>query len=169
MKTTTDAGLGSVAFALRDAIARRNEAQYRRTLMRFLGTREGIRFVENLLRKPGASVAMQRSYRRLAPLMGLAKPSDLIAWMDEDRLMPTAVQKEGIELVSKFLPYLRFFCGWARTLRKDTTYAIAMTLILFEPVFEMFESLTIPKTAGKSSSNANRKPKRGEKVLTVTT
>jgi hypothetical protein len=125
---------------LRDAIGAGDERLYRQKLMQFLVTREGVSFVEAVLRRPSTLAVMRRSYRALSVPLDLKHPNDLVAWLLEDEATPVVINKDSRAVASMALPYFRFARGWARAAHKDSSYAVALALMFFEPVLQLCEA-----------------------------
>jgi hypothetical protein len=138
--------------ALRDAIDAGDERLYRQKLMQFLGTHEGLSFVETLIQRPNALAVMRRSYRALSPPLGLKHPKDLVAWLLADEATPVEVEENARDVVSMALPYFRFARESARAARKDLSYAIALAMTFFEPVLMLCEPPV--KTASQNAAAA---------------
>jgi hypothetical protein len=138
--------------ALRGAISARDEALYRRRLMQFLDTPKSFSFIEALIRRPAALAVMRRSYRALAAPLRLTHPNDLVAWMRNDEATPMTNKDGARDVVSMALPYFRFARGWARAAHKDSSYAIALAMMFFEPVLQLCEAPA--KAAPQSASVA---------------
>jgi hypothetical protein len=137
--------------ALREAIAARDEGLYRRTLMQFLATREGVMFVEGLIKKPAALAVMRRSFGALAAPLGLSHPNDLVAWLQKDEATPQPVKSGARDVLSMAVPYLRFARSWARAVHKEDSYAVALAMMLFEPALGLCDR---PAQPGKQSTDA---------------
>lgn len=137
MNAPSNADNAAWVSALRDAIDAGDESLYRQTLRRFLGTREGVAFIEALMQRPAALAVMRRSYRALCTPLGLKHPNDLVAWLPAEETAPVEVKEDARSVVSMALPYFRFASGWARAAHKDSSYAIALALLLFEPVVQL--------------------------------
>lgn len=125
--------------ALREAIAARNEPLYRRKVMQFLATREGFVFVEELMNRPASLAVMRRTYQALAAPLGLSHPNDLVLWLRDDEAALRPAQPGSKDVVSMALPYFRFARGWARAAHKESSYAVALAMLFFEPVLQLCE------------------------------
>jgi hypothetical protein len=125
--------------ALRAAIAARDEPLYRQRVMEFLVTPEGGAFVQRNLQDKRAHEVMCDSYRHLAPALGLNHPNDLIGWVRDDEAAPRLIAEGATDVVSMFLPYVRYGRDWARAANADVSVGIALACLFFEPVLGLCE------------------------------
>jgi hypothetical protein len=149
--------------ALRNAIDARDEALYRRKLMQFLDTPEALSFVDALIQRPAALAVMRRSYRALAAPLRLTHPTDLVLWLRNDEAKPIEPRDGARDAAVIALPYLRFARGWARAVRKDSSYAVALALMFLEPVLQLCElpAESAPPNRSESAGRAQQAPSSG--------
>jgi hypothetical protein len=140
-ESKTDAKVDAKAWGgvLKSAIENRDERRYREELMRLLVTREGSLFVDALMKKTTALPVMRRTFRALGPALGVSSPNDLVGWLAADARSPRAVKDGARDVVSMALPYFRFARSWAEAVGKESSYAAAMAMMLFEPVLALCE------------------------------
>jgi hypothetical protein len=144
--------------ALREAIAARNEPLYQQKLMQFLVTREGFVFVEDLMHRQAALAVMRRSFHALAAPLGLSHPDDLVSWLRNDEAAPRPAEPGAKDVVSMALPYFRFARGWARAAHKESSYAVALAMLFFEPVLGLCEGPGDSSKPGRDSTAAANPP-----------
>jgi hypothetical protein len=167
---TADAKIDKKAWsaALRAAIDARDEKRYREELTRFVVTKDGALFVAEMVTKSAALAVMRRSFRALAPLLGVEHPNELVTWLAADAKAPRAIAPGARDAVSVSLPYFRFAKNWADAARKEPSYAVAMALMFFEPVLALCEapartaepkvSAQAPGTVSASTPAVSRPP-----------
>jgi hypothetical protein len=152
--------------ALRDAIAARDEAEYRRTLMQYLATHQGVLFADTLMKKPAALAVMRRSFAALALPLGIASPSELVGWLRADEARPITPVAGSMDVVAAALPYFRFARSWSRAARKDDSYAVALALMFFEPVVALCDAPILASRAAPTSvTHAAAAPATGRSLV----
>jgi hypothetical protein len=141
--------------ALREAIVAADEPRYRRTLNRFLASREGANWALRHLRQVRGRQAVWKVYRRLGPALGLGEPGELAAWSLRDERQPLAMPAGSRDIVAMVLPYMRFAREWSRAAAVDLNCGIAVAMMFFEPLLPLCEAAAAAHGIARESPPAD--------------